>query len=148
MLVITVVFNAERTIEKTIKLVFLQSYENIEYIIIDGGSNDNTLNIVEKYKKQIDYYISEPDSDIYNAMNKGISLAHGDYICILNADDHYDEFFVDKSVTCALQTGVDSVYSDVNMGGNPKKSIKINDAIFFTLLEYKSLYIFGREKYL
>ncbi len=85
--IVTVVFNAESTIERTIQSVIRQEYDHIEYIVIDGGSTDGTLEIIEKYKDQIYYYHSEKDKGIYDAMNKGIEIATGDYIGLINADD-------------------------------------------------------------
>jgi glycosyltransferase involved in cell wall biosynthesis len=85
--VITVVYNGSKTCEKTIKSVINQTYDNVEYIIIDGGSTDGTLDIIEKYEDKIDYWISEKDSGIYDAMNKGIKVANGDWIYFLGADD-------------------------------------------------------------
>jgi glycosyltransferase involved in cell wall biosynthesis len=85
--VITVCFNSEKTIENTIKSVLLQDYENIEYIIIDGCSSDNTMSLISNYNKEIDLVISEKDNGIYDAINKGISHANGDYIVILNSND-------------------------------------------------------------
>jgi len=87
--IITVVFNGAKHIEQTIKSVLGQSYANIEYIIIDGGSTDNTLEIIKRYEDKIDYWQSERDGGIYFAMNKGISLAKGELIGIINADDYY-----------------------------------------------------------
>ena len=87
--VITVCRNAEKTIEKTILSVISQTYFDIEYIIIDGASADNTVNIIEKYKNKISYFVSEPDSGIYDAMNKGIKASSGDYLFFLNADDTF-----------------------------------------------------------
>ncbi len=87
--VITVVYNAEKTVERTIKSVIEQKYEKLEYIVIDGGSTDETINIIKKYSEFITSWISEPDGGIYDAMNKGIALATGDYICFLNADDWF-----------------------------------------------------------
>lgn len=87
--VITVVFNGEATIEQTIKSVLAQSYSNIEYIVIDGGSTDGTLDIIRKYENNISYWISEPDKGIYDAMNKGVSLSTGKIVALLNADDYY-----------------------------------------------------------
>ena len=89
--VITVVYNNEKTLERTILSVLNQTYDNIEYIIIDGGSTDNTLNIIKKYDEYIDYYISEVDDGLYFAMNKGLEISSGDYIAILNSDDWYYE---------------------------------------------------------
>ncbi len=85
--VITVVYNGAEHLEQTIKSVIEQSYPNIEYIVIDGGSTDGTLDIVKRYEEFIDYWVSEPDEGIYDAMNKGLKLATGDYIMFLNADD-------------------------------------------------------------
>ena len=88
--VVTVVFNGEQFLEETILSVMNQTYENIEYIIIDGGSTDGTLNIIKKYENSIDYWVSEYDRGIYDAMNKGIALSQGDFIGFLNADDLYN----------------------------------------------------------
>jgi len=85
--IITVVYNGEEFLEKTIKSVINQTYKNIEYIIIDGDSTDRTIEIIEKYKDKISYWVSEKDGGIYDAMNKGISIATGDFINFLNADD-------------------------------------------------------------
>jgi glycosyltransferase involved in cell wall biosynthesis len=88
--VITVVFNGDKYLERTINSVTNQRYKNFEYIIIDGGSTDDTLNIIKKYEKNIKILVSEPDEGIYDAMNKGIALASGDIIGIINADDYYE----------------------------------------------------------
>jgi len=85
--IITACYNAEKTIEDTIRSVAAQTYGDIEYIIIDGASQDKTLEIIEKYKDKISVLISEPDKGVYNAMNKGIKAATGDLIFFLNADD-------------------------------------------------------------
>ena len=87
--IITVCYNAQDTIESTIKSVLGQTYKHIEYIIVDGMSTDNTMNIVNRYSDQIAVIISEPDKGIYDAMNKGILISKGDLIGILNADDLY-----------------------------------------------------------
>jgi glycosyltransferase involved in cell wall biosynthesis len=88
--VVTVVRNGEKTLEETILSVINQTYKNVEYIIVDGASTDGTLDIIKKYENRIDYWISEPDKGIYDAMNKGIDLAIGDYIALLNSDDWYE----------------------------------------------------------
>ena len=87
--IVTVVFNSVAFLEGTIESVINQCYKNIEYIIIDGGSTDGTLEIIKKYEEQIDYWVSEPDEGIYDAMNKGISLCKGALIGIINAGDNY-----------------------------------------------------------
>lgn len=85
--IITVVRNGENHIEQTINSIINQTYNNIEYIIIDGGSTDNTKNIIRKYNERIDYWISEPDNGIYDAMNKGILASTGNWIIFINSDD-------------------------------------------------------------
>ncbi len=85
--VITVVFNGEAILEQTILSVINQSYDNIEYIIVDGGSSDKTLDIINKYQHLIDYWVSENDKGIYDAMNKGLRLASGDWVNFMNGGD-------------------------------------------------------------
>lgn len=85
--IITITFNSERTLEETILSVITQDYNNYEYIIIDGGSKDNTMQIVDKYKDKISFVLSEPDRGISDAFNKGIKHANGDIIGIINSDD-------------------------------------------------------------
>ena len=92
--IITVTFNAEKVVEKTIKSVIGQTYGQLEYIIIDGASQDGTLRIVNQYRDRIDHIVSEPDKGLYDAMNKGARLATGEWILFMNADD----VFVDEHV--------------------------------------------------
>jgi len=87
--IITVVLNSEKFLEETIKSVLDQNYNNLEYIIIDGGSTDKSLDIIEKYKGKISVFLSEKDNGIYDAFNKGLARATGDIIGILNSDDIY-----------------------------------------------------------
>ena len=122
--IITVVFNGGETIEKTIQSVVHQTYDNQEYIIIDGGSTDNTLDIIRKHDSEIDYWVSEPDCGIYDAMNKGISLVRGKWILFLGADDW---LLYEQVVADFMQYSSDSVsliYGDVIYNNNYKfKSI-------------------------
>ncbi len=85
--IITVVYNGEKFLEKTIKSVLTQTYKYIEYIVIDGGSSDGTIEIIKRYEDKIFYWVSEEDKGIYDAMNKGAQIATGDFIHFLNADD-------------------------------------------------------------
>jgi glycosyltransferase involved in cell wall biosynthesis len=85
--IVTVVYNGEKYLEKTIQSVINQTYDNVEYIVIDGGSTDRTLDIIKKYEDKIDYWVSEEDRGIYDAMNKGIILSNGNIIGLVNADD-------------------------------------------------------------
>ena len=108
--IITVCYNSAKTIEHTIKSVVGQDYGNIEYIIIDGGSTDGTLNILDRYKDKIDVLVSEPDEGIYDAMNKGIARATGDVIGFINSDDWYADRAIVAIVEAFKKTDADIVY--------------------------------------
>ncbi|MHA6481266.1 glycosyltransferase family 2 protein [Paenibacillus sp. strain BS8-2] len=112
--VITVCYNAEQTIEQTIQSVINQTYDNIEYIIIDGASTDRTMEIVDKYRRQISKVISEPDKGIYDAFNKAIYCSTGDYLYFLNADDQLFKNEVLVDISSQLQeTNADVLYGAV-----------------------------------
>ena len=89
--VITVCYNAQATLEDTIQSVIAQTYHHVEYIIVDGASKDRTLSIINRYRDRIATVVSEPDKGLYDAMNKGLRLATGDYVCFLNAGDSFHE---------------------------------------------------------
>lgn len=108
--IITVVFNGEQTIEQAIQSVLRQDYANIEYIIIDGASTDRTMAVVGKYRDQISTIISEQDEGIYDAMNKGIGLARGELIGMINSDDWYEENIISRVVEQYLESGDNCVY--------------------------------------
>src|SRR5690242_10798486 len=87
--IITVVYNGKTTLENTILSVINQSYNNLEYIVIDGGSTDGTIDIIKKYESRITYWISESDKGIYDAMNKGLQLVKGNWINFMNSGDRF-----------------------------------------------------------
>jgi glycosyltransferase involved in cell wall biosynthesis len=96
--IITVVYNNEKTILDAMQSVLSQSYENIEYVVIDGKSKDNTVNLINEYKDKLGYFTSEKDNGLYDAMNKGIKACTGDVIGILNSDDLYQDSNVIKVI--------------------------------------------------
>tara|TARA_B100000809_G_scaffold46738_1_gene41146 strand:- start:11995 stop:12795 length:801 start_codon:yes stop_codon:yes gene_type:complete len=111
--IITVVYNGEVHIEESIKSVVAQTYSNIEYIIIDGLSSDGTLDIIKKYESKITQIVSEKDTGIYNAMNKGLGLANGEIIAILNADDYYYPETIELVVNQFEEDEAAVVYGDL-----------------------------------
>ena len=112
--IITISYNSEETIEDTIQSVLMQDYENIEYIIVDGASKDSTLEIVNKYKDRIAHIHSGPDKGIYDAMNKGVAIATGDIIGILNSDDIYSNQDVISSIVQKFKSSeAEAVYADL-----------------------------------
>jgi len=127
--IVTVVYNGESYIKDTIKSVLSQTYQNIEYIIIDGGSTDGTVNIIESFDKQIGYWVSEPDRGIYHAMNKGIKASTGDIIGIINADDWYEKDAVESTINVFLQSDCDIVYADayfIDPSSTSERKIRTN----------------------
>lgn len=111
--IITVTYNAAQVLEDTIQSVITQTYKGVEYIIIDGGSKDGTLDIINRYKTHIHTVISEPDKGLYDAMNKGIRVATGDYICFLNAGDALHE---DDTLLLMVHSITGEVLPDVLYG--------------------------------
>lgn len=112
--IITATYNSAATLEATILSVINQSFENIEYIIIDGKSNDGTLQIIDKYKNSIAKFVSEKDNGIYDALNKGIHLATGDVIGILHSDDFYIHNNVLKNIAAKFaSTECMALYADL-----------------------------------
>lgn len=121
--IITVCYNSEQTIQKTLQSIKDQTYKNIEYIIIDGGSTDSTLAIINKYKDIVDILVSEPDNGIYDAMNKGLKLATGDYIGFLNSDDYYSQDIFEEYSLALVKKDYDFIYSDSIFFDNKKSWI-------------------------
>lgn len=125
--IITVCFNSNKTIKDTIESVMSQKYDNIEYIIVDGGSTDGTLETLAKYRDQISKHISEPDTGIYDAMNKGIKLATGDIVGFLNAGDFYAvETAILQIATSFQENDCEIVYADLEYvaENNPGKTVR------------------------
>ena len=118
--IITVCLNDGKYLEKTIKSVIEQTYSNIEYIIIDGGSTDNTIDIIKKYESKINYWSSESDKGIYDAMNKGVSLARGKWINFMNAGDTFYKSNTIEKIFLKKKDKADFIYGDreiiYNMG--------------------------------
>ncbi len=139
--VVTVCFNSAKTIEQTIRSVINQSYKNIEYVVIDGGSKDGTIDIIKKYEAYISYWVSEPDEGIYDAMNKGIKVATGEVIAFLNSDDWYCEDILKR---CAEQYACrqsDVLYGDmvvVASDGAKLRHLSCNEADFENIF-YKTV---------
>lgn len=149
--IITVVYNGEQYLEQTIKSVIEQTYTNIEYIIIDGGSCDGTVEIIKKYQSVITYWLSEEDKGVYDAMNKGISLAKGEIIGIINSDDFYNR----KAVECAVEhlychDKYEIFYGNLNRIYSPGKEkiikISIPDSIFNNRLHIVHPTVFIKRK--
>ncbi|WP_231458789.1 glycosyltransferase family 2 protein [Pedobacter sp. Leaf132] len=112
--IITIVYNNVRDVERTIKSVINQTFKDIEYIIIDGASNDGTLEVIERYRSQTAKIVSEKDKGIYDAMNKGLALATGDYVLFMNSGDEiYDEHTVEDIFDTA--NGADIYYGETEM---------------------------------
>jgi len=112
--IVTITYNSEKTIEETIESVLSQSYKNIEYIVVDGNSSDSTVEIVNQYRDKISRFISEPDNGIYDAMNKGLKLATGDIIAILNSDDvYFNNKVIEEVIERFQELKVDALYGDL-----------------------------------
>ena len=120
--IITIVLNDKDNIERTIQSVLNQNIE-IEYIIIDGGSTDGTLEVIEKHRDKIDILVSEKDDGIYNAMNKAIDLATGEWICFMNSGDGFYNSNVLKNILPNIENSVDVVYGDWEVRYENKKRV-------------------------
>jgi glycosyltransferase involved in cell wall biosynthesis len=111
--IITVVYNGVSTLEQTILIVINQTYKNIEYIIIDGGSIDGTVDIIKKYEDKLAYWVSEPDKGIYDAMNKGIDKATGEWINFMNAGDCFNFYnILEDGFQMNISNMINVIYSD------------------------------------
>src|ERR1700761_4244469 len=120
--VITIVYNNAKDVERTMLSVLGQTYDNIEYIIVDGASTDGTLNIIHQYKDRIAKFISEPDEGIYDAMNKGLTLATGDYVLFMNSGD---EIYANDTVASVFASADDAdiYYGETEMINDEGQSL-------------------------
>jgi len=131
--IITIVFNNEKHLENTILSIISQTYDNVEYIIIDGGSTDGTLDIIKKHEAQIDYWVSEKDKGIYDAMNKGASFSSGDWLNFMNAGDSFYSASVVENIKSSFLTEkvifgrTKIIDSNNKFWDYPDKSIAISD---------------------
>lgn len=125
--IITVVYNSPDLLEKTIKSVLLQDFTDYEYLVVDGNSTDGTMNVIKRYEDQLTKYISEPDTGIYHAMNKGVFMASGKWVCMLNAGDA----FVGKDILGEIArdienaTNADVVYGDMYLNRGDGLKLKV-----------------------
>lgn len=138
--IITVVFNGEKYIDDTINSIINQEYENIEYIIIDGGSTDNTINIIRKYDRHISIFLSEQDRGMYDAINKGLRLATGKIVGYLNADDQYLPFTIKEVVkTFKNKPYLDYLYGNCIYIDNKKRKLYEYNSIPYVKLLVKNM---------
>lgn len=146
--VITVVFNAAETLRRTIESVLAQNYSNVEYILIDGGSTDGSLEIIREYEDQIDYYVSQPDSGVYEAMNRGIALSTGDFVSILNADDFFDRDFISTHVCHGASKHSDILVGSIRQNDQIVSPVEMTDGIFFGHLNFfHGTFLVARQAY-
>ena len=123
--IITVCYNSAATIEKTMKSLMAQTYRDIEYIVVDGDSNDSTLDIVKKYENQITKWISEPDNGLYDAINKGIAFATGDIIGVLNSDDIFtDNYVLENIAKFHLENSIDASVGNIMQFNKNQKIVR------------------------
>lgn len=139
--VITVCYNAVKELEKTILSVINQTYNNLEYIIVDGGSTDGTIEIIKKYEYKITFWISEPDNGIYDAMNKGIRHANGEWINFMNAGDIFnDNQVLEKIFANKYDESISFLYSDNWYQTNKKKIYAKHNHKNLSILHQSSIY--------
>lgn len=137
--IVTVCYNTADTIGRTIESVLEQTYPDIEYIIVDGKSKDNTMEVIGKYADRISRIVSEPDNGIYDAMNKGIALATGDYINFMNAGDIFSSPDVIAEVVRQMEPTADVVYGDSTavLPGGKRQQSGVDD---FSLISKRPIY--------
>jgi len=138
--ILTATYNSEKTLRDTIESVLRQSCRDFEYILIDGGSKDNTVDIIKEYEPKFEErlrYVSEPDNGIYDAMNKGIRMATGDVVGILNSDDFYTSDDALQKIADAFEhNDIDATYGDIHF---------VNDDDLTKMVRYYSSAVFKRS---
>lgn len=145
--IVTIVYNASKYLEETMQSVINQTYDNVEYIVVDGGSTDGTLDILEKYKDRIDHWVSEEDRGIYDAMNKGVNLANGEWINFMNSGDvfHDNDVLLNFCEENKKSQNIDFFYSDsiVKEGKkyicNKEKRVLIHQAIIYRIAMHEKI---------
>lgn len=138
--IVTVTYNAEDLLEKTIWSVINQNYKNIEYIIIDGASTDKTVDIIKKYEDKIDYWISEPDEGIYFAMNKAIDKASGKWINFMNAGDTFFDLDTINYIMHYTNDETDLIYGNCQIGTRIKKPHDLSEYSNVTSICHQTLF--------
>lgn len=138
--VITVTYNAEKVLERTLQSVVAQTYPHVEYIIVDGGSTDKTPAIIGKYRSQIHAVVSEPDRGLYDAMNKGIRMATGHYLCFLNAGDCFREVTTLQQAVLSLHGRElpDVIYGDTAIVDSERRFLRMRHLTAPDSLDFKS----------
>lgn len=137
--IVTVVYNGGQTLQKTIDSVKGQTYSNIEYLIIDGGSTDNTLKVIKSNNDCVSFWVSEKDHGIYDAMNKGVSIAKGEIIGIINADDYYEPDAVEKVVEAYKEKAGDILHGDIKYIKGEKMLFKLKPVIDLSIWSFKRM---------
>lgn len=137
--IITPSFNSVKTIEKTILSVLGQHYDNVEYIIIDGGSTDGTIDIIKKYEDKISYWVSEKDSGISDAFNKGVIASSGDIVGIINSDDWYEENILSYIVDVFLSNNIDCFFGGLRYWSSDDLNfVVMSDKNYYKKIRYRA----------
>ena len=141
--IITINYNNKEGLRKTIESVVGQSFRDFEYIIIDGGSTDGSIEVIKEYAGKVDYWVSEPDKGIYHAMNKGVLQAHGEYLNFMNSGDEFYNNGVLQEVAPSLDSDivVGKIVHGTEVWGFHKEDITLMDLIRGTVLHLSLIHI-------